>query len=234
MPTPLPRVLLVDDDPYQLTLLSRYLGTARFQIATTNSVTKAMALVESSEFDLIVMDVMMPDEGIFPAMDSHFGWETGVPLARAIRQLRPGIKLIAYTSSPAVEIQDWFTQDETVAYLSKKECSRRRLLRTISKLLGLPKEPPQIFIVHGRDRVVAELKNYLQNTLKLGEPIVLAEKPASGKTLIEKFERYADGTEVAFVLMTPDDEGGLAGGMETRQGRARQNVVFELGSFSAT
>jgi predicted nucleotide-binding protein len=227
----LPSLLLVDDDPYQLALLTRYLNNSRFQIATAGSVTKVMTMIEEKEFDLIVMDVMMPDEGLFPGMDSHSGWETGVPLAGAIRRRRPGIKIIAYTNSSAVEIQDWFSRDETVAYLSKKGCSRRLLLRTVDRLLGFPREHPQIFIVHGRDRAVAELKNYLQNTLKLGEPIVLAEQPVSGKTLIEKFEGYAEGTEVAFVLLTPDDEGGLAGASEPRQLRARQNVIFELGYF---
>ena len=230
MPPQAPRILLVDDDPYQLGLLTRYLGNAEFQIASANSVTKALSLVESNEFDLAIMDVMMPDEGIFAGMETHYGWETGIPLAQAIRQRQPRTKIIAYTASPSIEIQDWFTRDETVAYLPKNESSRRRLLRTVNRLLGLPKELPHIFIVHGRDRMVTELKNYLQNTLKLGEPIVLAEKPSGGRTVIEKFEHYAAGTDVAFVLLTPDDQGGLAGTAEA-QPRARQNVIFELGYF---
>jgi len=198
MPPP-PRILLVDDDPYQLSLLSRYLGGGRFQTISAGSVTKVLELIKCNEFDLIVMDVMMPDEGMFPGLDSHSGWETGIPLAQAIRQIQPEVKLLAHTSSPATEIEEWFTHDRTVAYLSKKESSRKRLLRTIHRLLGLPAEPPQVFIVHGRDPVVLELKNYLQNSLKLGEPVILAEKPNAGKTIIEKFERYAEGTEIAFV-----------------------------------
>jgi predicted nucleotide-binding protein len=226
-----PRILLVDDDPYQLGLLTRYLGNAKFHTASAGSVSKALELIERAEFDLAIMDVMMPDEGMFALIDTHYGWETGIPLANAIRQRCPGIKLIAHTASPSAEIRDWFTQDETVAYLPKNESSRKRLLRTVNRLLGLPSEPPQIFIVHGRDRTVAELKNYLQNTLKLGEPIVLSEKPSQGRTIIEKFEYYSAGTDVAFVLITPDDQGGFAGSPEALQPRARQNVIFELGYF---
>ena len=231
MPSALPRILLVDDDPYQLGLLTRYLGSGKWQLTSASSPKKALALVENAQFDLVIMDVMMDDEGAFPSLDTHSGWETGIPLALAIRKLQPEIKLIAYTASAAVEIQDWFTQDGTVAYLAKRESSRKRVLQTVNRLLALPCEPPQVFIVHGRDRVVSDLKNYLQNTLKLGEPIVLAEKPALGKTLIEKFEHYAAGTDIAFVLLTPDDVGALAQSSEAPQLRARQNVIFELGYF---
>ena len=83
------------------------------------------------------------------------------------------------------------------------------------------------FIVHGHDReLLFDLKDYLQNTLGLPEPVVLEQKPDGGRTIIEKFEEHAGEVDVAFVLMTPDDVG--AGGT---LGRARQNVLFELGYF---
>jgi predicted nucleotide-binding protein len=44
------------------------------------------------------------------------------------------------------------------------------------------------FIVHGHgDKSLYELKNCLQNTLKLEEPVMLQETPGLGKTIIEKF-----------------------------------------------
>ena len=223
-----PRILLIDDDQYQLGLVSRYLGP-EFSLTKSNSVANALALVAEASFDLVILDVMMPDDGAFPAMETHHGWETGIPLAAAIQQRRPGIRIIAWTASPSVEIHDWFSRDATVACLPKS-ASRRQLLRTVNRLLGRSRDNPQIFIVHGRERIVTELKDYLQNTLRLGEPIVLAEKPAHGKTLIEKFEHYSAGADLAFVLMTPDDEGALRGA-EARQPRSRQNVIFELGYF---
>jgi predicted nucleotide-binding protein len=83
------------------------------------------------------------------------------------------------------------------------------------------------FIVHGHDSVSSlQLKNYLQNTLGLPEPTILAEKPSLGMTLIEKFEHYADDADLVFALLTPDDfKTEIAGG------RARQNVIFEYGYF---
>src|SRR5215212_2106180 len=60
------------------------------------------------------------------------------------------------------------------------------------------------FIVHGHDNeTLLELKDYVQNTLNLGKPIVLREQPGLGKTMIEKFEREAGDIGVVFVLLTP-------------------------------
>lgn len=88
------------------------------------------------------------------------------------------------------------------------------------------------FIVHGHDEAsLYELKDYLQNTLELAEPVVLRHMPGLGKTLIEKFEREAEATELVFVLLTPDDEIVDSVAPNTEKRRARQNVILELGFF---
>ena len=62
-------------------------------------------------------------------------------------------------------------------------------------------------------------------------PTILREQPNRGRTIIEKFEDYAD-VGFAVVLLTPDDRGGtISGKPEKYMPRARQNVIFELGYF---
>jgi len=88
-----------------------------------------------------------------------------------------------------------------------------------------------IFVVHGRDTLaVRELQNYIQNVLRLGNPIILRDQASGGSTIIEKFEREAATVGLVFVLMTPDDVGHLAS-RKASSHRARQNVIFELGYF---
>lgn len=68
------------------------------------------------------------------------------------------------------------------------------------------------------------------------EPIIPANLPAAGDTIIEKLERYlGEHGNVGFacILLTPDDEGHKAGKVEDRKHRARQNVVLELGMVLA-
>ena len=86
-----------------------------------------------------------------------------------------------------------------------------------------------IFVVHGRsDARKVEVARFLES---LGlRAVILHEQPSQGRTLIEKFEDHASEAGFAVVLLTGDDEGGLAASSE-RMPRARQNVVFELGFF---
>ncbi len=85
----------------------------------------------------------------------------------------------------------------------------------------------RVFIVHGHDR---GRRNDVELFLRKAglEPVVLADQPNGGRTLIEKFEDYSD-VDFAVVLMTPDDEGAKKG--DSPRPRARQNVVLELGAF---
>ena len=76
-----------------------------------------------------------------------------------------------------------------------------------------------------------ELKDYVQNTLRLGAPIIIQDEPSAGRTIIEKFEEYAADCNVVFVLLTPDDHVATATDPNERRWRARQNVILELGYF---
>lgn len=88
----------------------------------------------------------------------------------------------------------------------------------------------KIFIVHGHDE---EMKQAVARTVeKTGlEPIILHEQPNKGRTIIEKFEDYAD-VNFAIVLFSPDDIAyPKSKSPEDKRFRARQNVIFELGFF---
>ncbi|HEX3557629.1 MAG TPA: nucleotide-binding protein [Pyrinomonadaceae bacterium] len=115
-----------------------------------------------------------------------------------------------------------------------------RVLRSLGEAMtGAPSRSEETggwevrtFIVHGHDhQSLYELKDYLQNTLRLGEPVVLRQMPGLGKTLIEKFEREAEAAELVFVLLTPDDHVADPSEPDSQKRRARQNVILELGFF---
>lgn len=86
-----------------------------------------------------------------------------------------------------------------------------------------------VFIIHGRDEAKwRELKDILESEFRLN-PIVLLEQPDAGcKTVIEKFEHYAQTCSYAIAVFTPDDE--VASGGDTYL-QARPNVIYELGWF---
>jgi predicted nucleotide-binding protein len=86
-----------------------------------------------------------------------------------------------------------------------------------------------IFIIHGKDEAKwRELKDILQSEFRLN-PIILQEQADAGcKTVIEKFEHYAETCSYAIAIFTPDDE-VATGGVTYLQ--ARPNVIYEIGWF---
>lgn len=87
----------------------------------------------------------------------------------------------------------------------------------------------KVFLVHGRDDAAKNEVALFLSAIGL-QPIILHMRPNGGRHLLTKFREESEGAGFAVVLMTPDDEGGIASGGPNRP-RARQNVVFELGFF---
>lgn len=89
----------------------------------------------------------------------------------------------------------------------------------------------RVFIIHGHNRELREtVARFVE---KLGPAvIILDEQPSSGRTIIEKFESLSD-VHYTVALMTADDMGSGRAAVEAPKLRARQNVVFELGFFTA-
>lgn len=88
----------------------------------------------------------------------------------------------------------------------------------------------KVFIVHGHDDAA---KLEMARTLEKAdfEAIILHEQPDAGRTIIEKFEDYAD-VSFAVILYTECDLGrDKKKPVDSEQYRARQNVVFEHGFF---
>jgi len=83
----------------------------------------------------------------------------------------------------------------------------------------------RIFISHGHSEVVKlKLRNFVKERLGF-EPVVLAEQPDEGLTIIEKLEKHGKDCVFALIVLTADDETASGGS------RARQNVIHELGFF---
>jgi two-component system phosphate regulon response regulator OmpR len=72
LPDEAPHLLVVDDDNRIRTLLSRFLGDQGFRVTVAESASEARKKLDAFDFDLLVLDVMMPGE-------------TGMDLTRSIR-----------------------------------------------------------------------------------------------------------------------------------------------------
>lgn len=230
-----PQILVVDDDLFYASFVADTL-TDRLGVAVTKAATvdEALALAQPKRFQLIILDVKMPGGETFTSIETAAGHRTGAALARELRRRLPRTKLLVH--SIHADTASSFGGMQAVEFVEKTS-DPDSLVDCVRRLLGRSpnKERPRAFIVHGRNhQAMLELKNYLQNRLGFREPIVLAEQPSEGKTLIEKFEHYASRADIVFVLATPDDIGYLSVQPEEPRGRPRLNVIFELGYFLAS
>lgn len=89
----------------------------------------------------------------------------------------------------------------------------------------------EIFIVHGSDHGTRDTVTLFLKKLKLS-PIILDEEASKGRTIHQKFRDHST-VAYAVVLFTPDDVGAPADNPNMLKPRPRQNVVYELGFFSA-
>lgn len=89
-----------------------------------------------------------------------------------------------------------------------------------------------VFVVHGRDEGLRESVARALERLTF-DPLILADQPNAGRTVIEKFEDNALDVGFAVVILSPDDygRGPDDGEFPDQANRARQNVVLELGYF---
>jgi len=224
------KVTIIDDDAalssFADNLFYRGYGVSRFSSAR-DALDSIEAIVRN---DLIVLDIFMelPD----PDMTGIYG---GMTIYREIRSRNARVPILVYTALQDRDLVDIIKSDKCAKFVSKYYSpSMSEIHGNIISMLGAEPEklPPTIFIVHGHnDAVKLDLKNYLQNTLHLPEPIILHEKPNVGRTIIEKFEDYAYISNLVFVLLTPDDHCSTPGNSNDVKRRARQNVIFELGFF---
>ena len=85
------RILLIDDDPNVLGVMSEALTQAGYTPRATPSSEEALDLLERESFDLVVSDVVMP--GLH-----------GIQLLESARQLNPAIKVLFVTGYANREI----------------------------------------------------------------------------------------------------------------------------------
>jgi len=226
------KLLIVEDDQFYAQRIIEHLRDQSVDSVLVQSAEQAVS-ADLSNISGAIIDVMMPNNVELSGIsieESRGGFLTGLCVARRLITKRSDLQILMLSSGANSEVQSWAAQ-KLIPFISKEE-GYHAILSTLKHMGLLPGDStPLAFIVHGHDSPsLYELKNYIQNSLKWREPVVLREQPSSGKTLVEKFEEYAYKIDCVFVLLTPDDS-VVATKISEEKRRSRQNVIFEAGFF---
>ena len=116
----LPHILVVDDDARIRDLLSRYLRQSGFRVSTAKDAALARETLGGLQFDLLVLDVMMPGE-------------SGVDFAKSLRQDSP-VPILMLTARGETEDRLTGLEAGVDDYLTKPFEPRELVLRIESIL----------------------------------------------------------------------------------------------------
>ena len=228
-------IFIIDDD-MAMEILSTALRFRGHDVERIDSMQEAIERIEEIVgANLIVLDIIMAWPDSAPSGAHANASKAGMEVLREIRKRNATLPLIIYSATQDSTVIDAIEDDPQCLFISKwAGCPVREFIAHINNKLGLTEARlgQKTFIVHGPDdRAKLELKNFLQNTLLLPEPVVLHERPSLGRTIVEKFEDYADISTLVFVILTPDDVAATGSDPDDVKRRARQNVIFEMGYF---
>jgi DNA-binding response OmpR family regulator len=113
------RILVVDDDVHILKLYKVELEEEGYEVVTAGTGKEAMEIFEKEDFDLVTLDILMPD------ID-------GISLLRKMKEKKPRMPIIMST---AYDYRDDFAVWASEAYLVKS-ADLTELKNLIGKLLS--------------------------------------------------------------------------------------------------
>ncbi len=125
----LPTILIADDDRSIRTVLTQALGRAGYQVRATGTAATLWRWVEDGEGDLVITDVVMPDEN-------------GLDLIPRIKRVRPDLRVVVMSAQSTLMTAVKAAQRGAFEYLPKP-FDLAELMSVVARALTQPVRPAQ-------------------------------------------------------------------------------------------
>ena len=123
-----PRILIVDDDPGQRSLLNSFLRSQGFETALADSGERALEMLRAGKFAMMISDVRMP--GL-----------SGLETLRRARQEHATLPVLLVTAFTDIRDAVAAMRDGAVNYLAKP-IDLDELLNSVRQAIGISKAVP--------------------------------------------------------------------------------------------
>jgi len=120
----IPTVLVADDDRSIRTVLTQALGRSGYQVRATSNAATLWRWVEDGEGDLVITDVVMPDEN-------------GLDLIPRIKRIRPELRVVVMSAQSTLMTAVKAAQRGAFEYLPKP-FDLKELLAVVARALAVP------------------------------------------------------------------------------------------------
>ncbi|GBR06003.1 nitrogen regulation protein NR(I) [Acetobacter oeni] len=178
----LPTILIADDDRSIRTVLSQALGRAGYQVRTTASAAALWQWVEDGEGDLVITDVVMPDEN-------------GLDLIPRIRRARPDLRVLVMSAQSTLVTAVKATQRGAFEYLPKP-FDLTELLAVVERALAAPapvtgpalqtREPGERMPLIGRSMAMQDIYRIIARLTTSDLTVMINGESGTGKELVAR------------------------------------------------
>jgi len=182
-------ILVVDDEPNYLIIMSELLGEEGFETITTDNGRQAMEIAESADIDLVLTDMQMP------GMD-------GFSLLKSIKSSKPNLPVIMITAYGEVEkavramqngafnyITKPFNNDELVASI-KKALEHCALAKENTRLQNEVRSRYGFDHIIGKNQAMQEIYDLIDKVAPTPSTVLIAGESGTGKELVAKALHY--------------------------------------------
>jgi two-component system nitrogen regulation response regulator GlnG len=180
--TTLPTVLIADDDRSIRTVLTQALGRSGYQVRATSSAATLWRWVEDGEGDLVITDVIMPDEN-------------GLDLVPRIRRIRPELPVIVMSAQSTLTTAVQATQRGAFDYLPKP-FDLADLLAVVDRAIKqplpaaataeVPKTPDEALPLIGRSPAMQEIYRVIARLTTTDLTVMVNGESGAGKELVAR------------------------------------------------
>jgi len=179
----LPTILVADDDRSIRTVLTQALGRAGYQVRATGHAATLWRWVEDGEGDLVITDVIMPDEN-------------GLDLVPRVRRLRPDLRVIVMSAQSTLMTAVRAAQRGAFEYLPKP-FDLRELLAVVARALTAPAEAPasspgeladpdDAMTLIGRSPAMQEIYRTIARLTTADLTVMISGESGTGKELVAR------------------------------------------------
>lgn len=128
------RVLFIEDEEELVRDLPPILESKGFEVTATTDIREALRLFAESDFDVVLTDIAMPPASDMNSKALAYGRETGIEVARRLREAKPQIPIVALTVIRDPKIVSRMRK-AGIRYILQKPQELQRIVETLQKAM---------------------------------------------------------------------------------------------------
>jgi two-component system nitrogen regulation response regulator GlnG len=176
---PAGHILIADDDPAIRTVLNQALSRAGYEVRLTGNAATLWRWVAQGEGDLVVTDVVMPDESAFD-------------LLPRIKKLRPNLPVVVMSAQNTFMTAIRASERGAYEYLPKP-FDLKELIAIVGRALAAPKRPAvpeaaemEALPLVGRSATMQDIYRVLARLMQTDLTVMISGESGTGKELVAR------------------------------------------------